>query len=106
LNWLYLLGIFALVRFYRPRSILPRTTNQEITAEGSLWNGRHRRFTGNATTRIKDWRLRMSKMSGDTARFYRIRASRNRMRARVRELRKEIEARKASRASGVEQPAK
>jgi len=48
----------------------------------------------------------MSKMSGDTARFYRIRAQRNRMRARVRELRKEIEARKASGASGVEPPAK
>jgi hypothetical protein len=53
-----------------------------------------------------DWRQRMSKMSGDTARFYRIRAARNRRRARVQELRKEIEARKQSGKSGVEAPPK
>lgn len=38
----------------------------------------------------------MSKMSGDTARFFRRRALRNLKRARVQELRKQIEARKAA----------
>jgi len=46
----------------------------------------------------------MSKMCGDTARFYRIRAQRNRRRARIRELRAEIEARKAASARLVEKP--
>lgn len=46
----------------------------------------------------------MSKMCGDTARFYRIRAQRNRRRARVRELRAEIDARKAASARPVEKP--
>lgn len=47
----------------------------------------------------------MSKMCGDTARFYRIRAQRNRRRARVRELRAEIEARKAAAVRPAEKPA-
>jgi hypothetical protein len=47
----------------------------------------------------------MSKMCGDTARFYRIRAQRNRRRARIRELRAEIEARKAAFARPAEKPA-
>ena len=46
----------------------------------------------------------MSKMCGDTARFYRIRAQRNRKRARVRELRKQIEARKASPGTAPSEP--
>lgn len=53
-------------------------------------------------TTEKDWRLRMSKMCGDTARFYRIRAQRNRRRARVREMRADIEARKAASAHAAE----
>lgn len=53
----------------------------------------------------------MSKMCGDTARFFRIRAQRNRRRARVRELRKQIEARRTSGdgvepLANIEQPAK
>jgi hypothetical protein len=40
----------------------------------------------------------MSKMCGDTARFHRIRAQRIRKRARIREMRAEIEARKAASA--------
>lgn len=47
----------------------------------------------------------MSKMCGDTARFNRIRMQRNRMRARVRELRAEIEARKAVAKGPVKKPA-
>jgi hypothetical protein len=38
----------------------------------------------------------MSKMCGDTARFHRIRKQRIKMRARIRALRAEIEARKAA----------
>ena len=41
----------------------------------------------------------MSKTCGDTARYHRIRKQRARMRARVRELRKEIEERKAAAAA-------
>jgi hypothetical protein len=41
----------------------------------------------------------MSKTCGDTARYYRLRAQRNRKRARVQELRKAIEARKTFRDS-------
>jgi hypothetical protein len=48
----------------------------------------------------------MSKTCGDTARYYRIRSQRNRKRAKVQELRKEIEARKASANGGAEPPAK
>ena len=47
----------------------------------------------------------MSKMCGDTARFNRMRTQRNRRRARVRELRAEIEARKAVRNGPVRKPA-
>lgn len=45
----------------------------------------------------------MSKMSGDTARFNRIRKQRTIKRARVRELRAEIEAGKKS-SNGAEKP--
>jgi hypothetical protein len=48
----------------------------------------------------------MSKMCGDTARFFRIRAQRNRRRAQIRELRKQMEARKALPKTGTEQPDK
>ena len=46
----------------------------------------------------------MSKMCGDTARFHRIRKQRNVKRARVRELRAEIEARKKPPIGGAEKP--
>jgi hypothetical protein len=44
----------------------------------------------------------MSKMSGDSARFNKIKSRRNVHRARMRVLRAEIEARKALPASAVE----
>ena len=47
----------------------------------------------------------MSKMCGDTARFHRMRAQKNRRRARVRELRVELEARKIASARPAEKPA-
>lgn len=47
----------------------------------------------------------MSKMCGDTARFFKKRNARNRRRARVRELRAEIEARKAASARPSDKPA-
>jgi hypothetical protein len=47
----------------------------------------------------------MSKMSGDTARYNRIRKARTKMRAKVREMRAEIVARKAAPASTAEKPA-
>ena len=47
----------------------------------------------------------MSKTCGDTARFHRIRAQKIRRRARVRQMREEIEARKAASARPVEKPA-
>jgi len=43
----------------------------------------------------------MSKMSGDTARYHRIRKQRIVKRARVRVLRVEIEARKAAASAAV-----
>ena len=46
----------------------------------------------------------MSKMSGDTARFHRIRKQRINNRTRIRELRVAIEARKAAANGGVEKP--
>lgn len=46
----------------------------------------------------------MSKMSGDTARFHRIRKQRTIKRARVRELRSEIEARMGRLNGAVEKP--
>ena len=48
----------------------------------------------------------MSKMCGDKARFFRIRAQRNRRRARVRELRKQIDVRSASPKGSVAPPPK
>ena len=46
----------------------------------------------------------MSKMSGDTARYNRVRIQRTKMRARVRELRAEIEAKKVVSNSVAEKP--
>jgi hypothetical protein len=51
-----------------------------------------------------DWRNRMSKMCGDTARFNRIRKQRTRTRARIRELSSQIAARKGPPAGAVEKP--
>jgi hypothetical protein len=45
----------------------------------------------------------MSKTSGDTARFHRLRKHRTMMRARVAELRAAIEARKAAAAAAPAQ---
>lgn len=67
----------------------------------------HYQLNGDARRQIakdNDWREPMSKMGGDTARFYRIRAQRNRRRARIRELRAKMEARKAASARPVEKP--
>ncbi len=46
----------------------------------------------------------MSKMSGDTARFNRIRKQRTRTRERIRELSAQIAARKSAPAATVEKP--
>jgi hypothetical protein len=46
----------------------------------------------------------MSKMSGDTARHYRIQKQRLKRRAQVRVLRTEIEARKAPAAPSLKTP--
>jgi hypothetical protein len=48
----------------------------------------------------------MSRMCGDKARFFRMRAQRNRRRARMRELRKQIDLRDASGKGNVEPPPK
>jgi hypothetical protein len=57
--------------------------------------------------RVEDRKGRsiMSKMSGDTARYNRIRKHRTKMREKVRELRAEIVARKAASASPADKPA-
>jgi len=46
----------------------------------------------------------MSKTCGDTARFNRVRIQRIKNRARIRELRVQIEARKAALAQAPEKP--
>jgi len=46
----------------------------------------------------------MSKMSGDMARYNRVRKHRTKMRAKIREMRAEIVARKAASANSAEKP--